>query len=114
MRSDGTGKTIIEDLTFQNGTLQDTTGASTFSFNLTDTIGTSYLKVDNVSGIVTPFGNDASRPTSPEIGHIRYNTEQEYLEVYTGTQWQISIGNVESLEIEDVEELNFIYNIIFD
>ena len=114
LRSNGTGKTIIEDLTFQNGTLQDTTGASTFSFNLTDTIGTSYLKVDNVSGIVTPFGNDASRPTSPEMGHIRYNTEQEYLEVYTGTRWQISIGNVESLEEADVEELNFLYNIILD
>ena len=114
LRSNGTGKTIIEDLTFQDGTLTDTTGAPTFSFNLTNTTNEAYLKIDNVSGIVTPFGDDDSRELNPEIGHVRYNTEQEYLEVYTGTQWQIAIGQVESLEIEDVEELNFIYNIIFD
>ena len=114
LRSNGTGKTLIEDLTFQNGILTDTTGAPTFSFNLTNTNGEAYLKIDNVSGIVTPFGGDATRPVAPEIGHIRYNTDREYLEVYTGTQWQISIGSVESLEEEDVEQLNFLWNVILD
>jgi hypothetical protein len=114
LRSNGTGKTIIEDLTFQDGTLTDTTGAPTFSFNLTNNSGEAYLKIDNVSGIVTPFGDDTTRPTSPEIGHIRYNTDREYLEVYTGSQWQISIGSVESLEEADVEALNFLWNVILD
>ena len=114
LKSNGTGKTIIEDLTFQGGILTDTTGASTFSFNLTNTNGRAYLKIGNTSGIVVPYGNDATRPSNPEIGHIRYNTEQEYLEVYTGTEWQISIGQVESLLESEVEDLNFLWNVILD
>ena len=108
------GKTIIEDLTFTGGRLKDTTGASIFSFNLTNTKGEAYLKIDNVSGIVTPYGDDSERPLNPEVGHLRYNSQRQYLEVWTGTQWQISIGSVESLEVADVEELNFLWNVILD
>ena len=35
---------------------------------------------------------DATRPSSPQVGDIGYNTEQEVVEVYDGTDW-VPVGS---------------------
>ena len=35
-----------------------------------------------------PTWNNSTRPNNPNTGFIGYNTEEEALEVYNGTEWQ--------------------------
>lgn len=36
-----------------------------------------------------PSGNTSSRPVSPLTGEVRFNTETNEFELYTGTDWVI-------------------------
>lgn len=114
LRSNGTGTTNIETLTFGDSVLTDTTNAPIFSFDLTNTNNRAYLKIDNVNGFVIPYGTDAQRPSTPEIGHTRYSLDNEYLETYNGSEWINAAGQVEAILEEDVEELAYIWNVILE
>ena len=114
LRSNGTGTTNIETLTFRDSILTDTTNAPVFSFNLTNTNGEAFVKFDNVNGMVVPFGTNAQRPSTPEIGHTRFSTENEYLETYNGTTWINAAGQVEAILEQDVSDLSFLWNLILD
>ena len=113
LRSNGTGKTIINDLQFQSNDLYNNSN-SNFIFNLTNTSGNGYLKIQNVNGMVPPLGNDAQRPSSPELGTTRYNTQREYVETWNGSNWINAAGEVESILEQDVEELAYVFNLILD
>ena len=54
LKSNGTGKTVIGDLQFQESNLFNNSN-SNFIFNLTNTSGNAYLKFDNVNGMI-PLG----------------------------------------------------------
>ena len=113
LKSNGTGKTIIDNLNFQGNDLINNFN-SNFIFNLTDTANTAYLKFDNVNGLIPPFGDSSQRPTSPEVGTTRYNTQLERVETWNGTNWINAAGEVESILSGDVEELAYLYNLILD
>ena len=114
LKSNGTGKTIINDLQFQENILFNNSN-NNFVFNLTNTTGNGYLKFDNVNGLVPPLGTDAQRPGgSIEVGTTRYNTEREYVETWNGSNWINAAGEVESILEQDVEELAYVFNLILD
>jgi len=113
LRSNGTGFTKIQEVHFQDSNLHNASAAN-FIFNLTNSNGRAFLKIDNVSGMVIPQGTTLERPSSPEIGHTRYNLTLEYVETWNGTSWINAAGEVESIEANDVEELAYIYNLILD
>ena len=113
LKSNCTGKTIIGDLQFQASDLFNNSN-NNFVFNLTNTSGNGYLKIDNVNGMIPPLGNTAQRPGTPEVGNTRYNTQLEYLETWNGTNWINAAGEVESIESNDVEQLAYLFNLILD
>ena len=113
LRSNGTGKTLIESLQFQSSDLYNNSN-NNFVFKLTNTSGNGFLKIQNVNGMVPPLGNDAQRPSSPEIGTTRYNTQREYVETWNGSNWINAAGEVESILAQDVEELAYVFNLILD
>tara|TARA_E500000178_G_scaffold257438_1_gene254008 strand:+ start:3357 stop:7412 length:4056 start_codon:yes stop_codon:yes gene_type:complete len=115
LRSNGTGKTIVDDgfFEFQNSNLHNTTN-NTFKFTLTNSNGQAFLKIDNPSGMVVPQGTTLQRPVSPEIGHTRYNLDLEYVETWNGSNWINAAGEVESIEADDVEQLAYLFNLILD
>ena len=113
LRSNGTGHTVINTLKFRDSELLNNT-SSNFMINLTNPSGTSFLKIENTSGMVVPNGNTAARPGSPEVGHTRYNTQLEYVETWNGTGWINAAGEVESIDINDVENLAYVFNLILD
>ncbi len=39
------------------------------------------------TGLVVPTGNTSQRPISPTAGTLRYNTETNQYEIYSGSQW---------------------------
>ena len=115
LRSNGTGYTVIENgaIRFQDSILNNNTNTN-FKFTLTNTNNTAYLKIDNTSGMVVPFGNTSQRPSIPELGHTRYNTQLELVETWNGSAWINAAGEVESIAVADVEELAYVYNLILD
>ena len=115
LRSNGTGKTIVDDgfFDFKDSNLHNTTN-QIFKFTLTNSTGNALLKIDNVSGMVVPQGTTAQRPSSPEVGHTRYNLTLEYLETWNGSNWINAAGEVESIATDDVEELAYLFNLILD
>ena len=113
LRANGTGYTEIENLKFRDSELWNWS-SSNFIFNLTNTTGEAFLKIDNTSGMVVPQGTTAQRPASPEVGHTRYNTQLEYLETWNGSNWINAAGEVESIATSDVEELAYVFNLILD
>ena len=44
------------------------------------------LKIDGHLDV--PTWNNSTRPTSPNVGFLGYNSEEEALEIYNGTEWQ--------------------------
>jgi len=44
-------------------------------------------RINTTQAIKLPEGNNAQRPSSANLGMMRYNTEEEIVEVYNGTEW---------------------------
>lgn len=47
----------------------------------------------NTGAFTPPYGADADRPGSPELGMTRWNSTQGFLEIWNGVQWQNITGN---------------------
>ncbi len=105
---DGTGRTYIENLTVL-GSLVDNVDNADFTVYSTDQ---GYLKFDFDTGLVVPSGTDAERPISPPIGTSRWNTDRDYLETWTGVEWQRSAGEGETVTAEIMGEILDIYTLV--
>jgi len=67
------------------------------------------------NGFVIPSGTSAERRASPELGETRYNTTlplDQYLESYDGSVWQLSTGGGETVTVQFMEDLGFVYSAI--
>jgi hypothetical protein len=47
--------------------------------------GIGYVRFTDTNAFLVPTGGDAERPTRPELGDTRWNTDRNYLEVFAGT-----------------------------
>jgi hypothetical protein len=54
-----------------------------------------YVQFNGTSGVVIPVGTNSNRPSTlyEEVGMIRYNTDQQYVEVYNGSSWSSVAGS---------------------
>lgn len=64
------------------------------------------------SPVSFPVGDVSQRPTAPQVGMIRYNTEYNYEEVYNGTAWQPAIGPEGAIPQELVNDIMNIWSLI--
>jgi len=74
--------------------------------------GRGYAKFDSTTGLVIPFGTTAERPSAPQAGDTRWNTELDVLEVYSGTVWQRAAGEGESVTEDVLRELTDIWTLV--
>jgi len=108
--SPDTGITFVEDTKWETNNI---TNMLNTPLTFTST-GIGYLRFMGDNGVVIPAGGDASRPSSPETGDTRWNTDGELLECFdavTGT-YITSIGPGEVVTQDFVEELGNIYSLI--
>jgi predicted phosphodiesterase len=76
----GSGVTNLNNIGISNSVINNyTNGALTI-----DTIGTGYVSFSNTSAVYIPRGSNAERRAMPEIGETRFNTEKDYMEIYSG------------------------------
>lgn len=60
--------------------------------------GIGYVRFMGENGFIIPAGTNAERPTRPELGDTRWNTDEERLEAFAGTiEVVTAIGNVSGL-----------------
>lgn len=88
------GNTTIGNLVIANTTI--TTNQVTGNIVLEPT-GNGVAIIDTVTGLVLPVGNTAYRPSSPDQGTIRFNTNSTEVEVWDGTEWASVGGAVSSI-----------------
>ena len=97
----GTGIVRIKNFTIQDNLITNTTSSANLTF---DSASGSYVRVPGTNGIVIPNGVTADRPSLPEVGMQRYNTELEYLEVWNGTAW-VNASGTTAVSAADMEEI---------
>lgn len=106
LRARGTGVVYlgtdigIDDESFVN----ETNG----SFNISVT-NFGRVVFDDTYGIGFPSGTTAERPSTVEVGMTRYNTDEEYLETWDGTQWIESLGGGGTVTEEEFDEIRTIW-----
>ena len=103
-----TGITNIEDISFENNTITNQLNTP-ITFIGTDR---GYYKFAGDNGLAIPAGNNSTRPTSPEIGDTRWNTEEDYLECFDGNVYVIATGGGEEVTEEIQEDLANLYSLI--
>jgi hypothetical protein len=75
--------------------------------------GIGYLRVMGDNAFILPAGNDSERRSSPEVGETRWNTDQQYLECFDGSLWQISIGGSSgTITAADMDDFSNIYTLM--
>lgn len=58
------------------------------------------VQMTGTGRMLLPKGTTAQRPVAPAVGSIRYNTELNYVENYTGTEWR-AVGYVTPADVSD-------------
>jgi hypothetical protein len=106
--SPDTGITIIEQTQWEDS---DITNLANTALRFSST-GIGYLKIEGSNAFVLPFGDTSNRPASPEVGDTRWNTDEDYLEVFDGTVYTIATGGGESVTTEVMQDLGNIYSLI--
>ena len=86
----GTGGVVIGNFKFKDNTITNVVQDAVTSFTET---GAGYVQFAGTSGVVIPVGNGSTqRPSLYETGMIRFNTDQQLVEVYNGTGWTSIAG----------------------
>ena len=89
LRAAGTGKIIVDDLSFDASTI-----ASTSDITLTPTDGV--VTIDATGAVNLPSGTTAERPTEA-AGQFRFNSELARFEGYDGSNW-IKLDGLQDLD----------------
>ena len=101
LNANGNGSIRIEDFRFQGNTITNTISAPI----KLKTTGTGYIDVSDAGGFVIPVGSTVDRPVTGLLGMIRYNTNDERVELYDGVQWGSIAGSSGAVSIIDATEI---------
>lgn len=109
LRTDGTGELVIDDISFVDNEIKN--GGNNLIFYSTDF---GHYKIGGTYGTVVPSGNNnTDRPVSPPLGDTRWNTTDEILETWDGSQYISAAGTSTAISEEDFNNLLFEYTLIF-
>jgi hypothetical protein len=109
--ANGTGSVVIDELAFKDNTIINRT---VDGITLLGNTGNGYVKIEGSDGFVVPSGVDAERPGFGfrETGMIRWNTQQNFLEVFDGTTWGSVAGQAAGISVARAEELALEYVLV--
>ena len=101
LNANGNGSIRIEDFRFQGNTITNIISAPL----KLKTTGSGYIDVSDAGGFVIPVGTTVDRPVTGLLGMIRYNTNDERVELYDGVQWGSIAGSSGAVSIIDATEI---------
>jgi hypothetical protein len=87
----GTGGVLIGNLRFSGNTITNVVSDAVTTFNET---GAGYVQITGTNGFVIPVGNNMNYPqmSHTTTGMMRFNTDNKYVEIYSGTGWNTVAG----------------------
>ena len=104
LTANGTGSVTFDNFAFKDNTITNTVTNSITTFENT---GNGYVKFDGPYGIVLPAGGTGERPpfAYTETGQTRFNTDDQRVEVWDGTNWVSVAGSGAGITRSDAEEI---------
>ena len=106
---DGIGEVITGDLLFTGTTITNTSPTANM---LIQNTAAGYVKFNATTALVLPTGDNDTRPLSPEVGDIRFNTDLSAPEVFNGIAYSTLAGDTSNATLAEIQELNEIYAIL--
>lgn len=100
----------LENVRFSDNTISPITSNTNLELGTQGNAG--YIQVAGTGAMMIPSGDNAGRPPSPVIGNVRYNTEQQYTEVWDGTNWIPVTGTGELSTFEYANERTTLWSLI--
>ena len=110
LRPDGNGDVVIEGITISGNSILNTVPDEVLLLSNSDD---GYWQFAGPGAIIMPPGTQLERPSSPEIGFTRINTDSGEMESWTGTAWITSAGEFENVSIADMEDESLIQSLIY-
>jgi hypothetical protein len=107
----GTGSTVIGNFAFRQNTITNIVPDSVTLFNQSGPNG--YFKFAGPTGFVIPTGLDSERGVFFETGMLRFNTTDNRVEVFNGTNWISVAGAGGGVTITEAEDLSIRNALIF-
>lgn len=100
----------LENIRFTDNTIGPIT--SDTNLELGTQGNSAYIQISGTGAIMFPSGDSASRPPSPVVGNTRYNTQENYTEVWDGTAWIPVTGTGELSTFEYANERTTLWSLI--
>lgn len=105
----------IENLQFSNTTISsgsDLTISTTTNGNIyLDAGSTGIVQISGTDAVLLPAGNNSERPSNPQVGYFRYNTERGIIEYWDGTEWDAPGAALISSETIDPDGVSNVYTL---
>jgi len=103
LRANGTGRVIVENFGFNANSITNTVPGAVTSLAQT---GQGYFKIEGTGGFVIPVGNLQNRHPTPEVGMMRFNTDDDRVEIYDPSGVWVSVaGSSGAVSAQDAEEI---------
>ena len=96
----GTGVVTIDDIEIDDNKFINNSN-DPLQFAITDF---GYYKVDSTGAIRVPTGTTAERGTLEATGELRFNSQEQVLEAYNGTEWILAAGGGITVTDEVMQE----------
>ena len=106
----GTGGVKIGNLRIRNNTITNTSSGAVTEFAET---GTGYVKIAGTTGVVIPVGDNTTRPLTPVLGMMRFNTFYAIIEVWDGSNWINVAGTASGINITQATELGIVSALLY-
>ena len=106
----GTGGIVLANFQITNNNITNITNGGVTNFVESST---GYVKVSGTNGVVIPVGTSTNYPSVVETGMIRYNTSQQYVEVYNGTAWGSVAGQSGGVTLTTAVSTSITYALLF-
>ena len=105
----GTGEVVMGDILFTGTTLTNTSPSEN---TIIQNTASGYVKFNSTTALTIPTGDTTTRPVSPEVGDIRFNTDLSAPEVFNGVAYSTLAGASSNATLAEIQELNEIFAIL--
>jgi hypothetical protein len=100
---------VMGDILFTGTTLTNTSPSANMVIQNT---AAGYVKFNSATALVLPTGDNDTRPLSPEVGDLRFNTDLSAPEVFNGIAYSTLAGTSSNATLTEIQELNEIFAIL--
>ncbi len=102
LRPNGTGAVVIDGFRITTNTITNTNLNAVTELQST---GDGYYHIVGTNAVVIPSGNDFQRPSTPQLGMMRFSTSLGFVEIYDGTAWISVAGTGSGINADQAAEI---------